>query len=138
MVANKYLVFSFLLTFKKRSTNYAIFMMHMKRNTLIVYAVFLVFMLILIGTTFYFESIVEKGNFNKMIELAKNATLFKYLSFVGLILLAADFGMNYMTIRQLHKDKEAWQSEMTTLKAKLFDLQEAGKTVVAKSEKGEQ
>ena len=110
-------------------------MMHMKRNTLITYAIFLLFMLILIATSFYFESIVAKNDFNTMIKLAQNATLFKYLSFVGLILLAVDFGMNYMTVRQLQKDKDALQSEMTILKAKLFDLQEAGKTAVTRSEK---
>lgn len=109
--------------------------MYMKRNTLITYAVFLVFIITLIGTTFYFESIVEQGNFNKMLDLATNATTFKYLSFIGLILLAVDFVMNYLTVRQLSKEKEALQSEMTILKAKLFDLQEAAKTVVSKPEK---
>ena len=113
-------------------------MMHMKRNTLITYAIFLVFMLILIGAAFYVESIVERGKFDKMFELAKNASVFKYLSFVGLILLIVEFAMNYMTVRDLHKEKETLQSEMTVLKAKLFDLQEAGKTVVAKPEKEEQ
>ncbi len=110
-------------------------MMYMKRNTLITYTVFLVFMLILIAASFYVESIVTKGKFDKMFDLAKNASSFKYLSFVGLILLIVDFIMNYMTVRQLHKEKEALQLEMTTLKAKLFDLQEAGKTVVVKTEK---
>ncbi len=110
-------------------------MMYMKRNTLITYAVFLVFIIVLIGTTFYFESIVEQGNFNKMLDLAKNATKFKYLSFIGLILLGVDFVMNYLTVRQLSKEKDALKSEMTILKAKLFDLQEAAKTVVSKPEK---
>ncbi len=112
-------------------------MMYMKRNTLITYAVFLVFMLILVGTSFYVEDIVAKGKFDKMFDLAKNASLFKYLSFVGLILLIVDFVMNYLTVRQLTKDKEAMRLEMNTLKAKLFDLQEAAKTVVSKPEKEE-
>lgn len=110
-------------------------MMYMKRNTLITYTIFLVFMLILVGTSFYVESIVTKGKFDKMFELAKNASLFKYLSFVGLILLGVDFVMNYLTVKQLSKEKEALQSEMMTLKAKLFDLQEAAKSVVVKPEK---
>jgi hypothetical protein len=94
-------------------------------------------MLILIATSFYFESIVTRGKFDKMFELAKNASLFKYLSFFGLVLLIADFIMHFVTVRQLIKDKEAMQLEMNTLKAKLFDLQEAGKTVVAKPENKE-
>jgi hypothetical protein len=94
-------------------------------------------MLVLIATTFYFESIVNRGKFDKMFELAKNATTFKYLSFFGLVLLIADFVMHFVTVRQLNKDKEAMQLEMNTLKAKLFDLQEAEKTVVAKPEKKE-
>jgi hypothetical protein len=93
--------------------------------------------LVLIATTFYFESIVAKNDITTMIKLAQKATWFKYLSFVGLILLAADFIMHFVTVRQLNKDKEAMQLEMNTLKAKLFDLQEAEKTVVAKPEKKE-
>ncbi len=112
-------------------------MMHMNRNALIVYTLFFVFMVVLVGTTFYFESIVAKGDFNTMIKLAKNATLFKYLSFFGLILLMVDFGLNYMNLRKLGKEKEAMQLEMNTLKAKLFDIQEAQKAVVVKAEKDE-
>ena len=113
-------------------------MMYMKRNTLIVYAVFLVFILTIIATTFYFESVVAKADFATMFELAKNATTFKYLSFLGLIILAADFTIHFVSVRQLTKDKEAMQLEMNSLKAKLFDLQEANKTVVAKTEIKEQ
>jgi hypothetical protein len=94
-------------------------------------------MLVLIATSFYFESIVAKNDFTTMIKLAQNATWFKYLSFIGLLLLAADFLIHVVTVRQLVKDKEAMQLEMNTLKAKLFYLQEAEKTVVAKPEKKE-
>ena len=72
-----------------------------------------------------------------MISLAQNAQLFKYLSFLGLILLIVDFSFNFLTIRQLTKDKEAMQLEMNTLKAKLFDMQEAEKNVVVAKKEGQ-
>ena len=81
------------------------------------------------------DDLVANSRLDKMISLAQNAYLFKYLSFLGLILLIVDFSFNFLTLRQLNKDKEAMQLEMNTLKAKLFDMQEAEKNViVAKKE----
>lgn len=62
---------------------------------------------------------------------------FKWLTLFGLLLLVADFVWSYLLQRNALKEKAALTHELNTLKAKLFDLQEAAKkaTVITDSKK---
>jgi hypothetical protein len=51
----------------------------------------------------------------------------KYGAFLGLILLVVDVIWDRTTSKESEKQKDALTHELNTLKAKLFDLQEAAK-----------
>lgn len=53
---------------------------------------------------------------------------FKYGTLIGLILVIIDVIWSWITNRDTQKEKAALTHELNTLKAKLFDLQEAAKT----------
>lgn len=51
----------------------------------------------------------------------------KYGAFLGLILLVVDVLWDRSSMKESEKQKDALTHELNTLKAKLFDLQEAAK-----------
>lgn len=94
----------------------------MKKNRLIFYAFFALFHLFIFFFSLYMDG--EKDNFQFLFSLQKKIGLLKYGSFIGLILLAIDIVWLMRGERQHAIEKKQWDHEMTTLKAKLFDLQE--------------
>lgn len=58
----------------------------------------------------------------------------KYGAFVGLILLVVDVIWDRSTAKESEKQKDALTHELNTLKAKLFDLQEAAKVAPSSKE----
>ena len=104
----------------------------MKRNRLIFYAVFALFHLFLVIFTIYVES--NKNNFGVLTQMLKYISLMKYGAFLGLILLVVDVLWNRNSEKQSEKQKDALTHELNTLKAKLFDLQEAAKIAPSSKE----
>ena len=98
----------------------------MKKNRVIFYAVFGVFHLFLFIFSLYVDS--QKDNFQFLVKLQGKIWLIKYGAFIGLALLAVDVIWNWNVERQHKKEKDQFQHELNTLKAKLFDLQEAART----------
>ena len=53
---------------------------------------------------------------------------FKYITFFGLVLIITDFIWWWREIKSAGKEREASRLENNTLKAKVYDLQETGKS----------
>lgn len=98
----------------------------MKRNRLIFYSVFALFHLFLVVFTIFLDS--NKGDFSLLGQLLKMMSLMKYGAMFGLALLITDVIWSFIVSRDSEKEKAALNHELNTLKAKLFDIQEAGKT----------
>jgi hypothetical protein len=98
----------------------------MKKNRLIFYAVFGGFHLFLVIFAFYVES--QRNDFAFLSAMLKWISLMKYGAILGLGLLIADVVWDFMTAKENDREKAALNHEMNTLKAKLFDLQEAAKS----------
>jgi hypothetical protein len=95
----------------------------MKKNRLIFYLVFALFH---IGA-FIFTVILE-NNAGLLFDMVKWVPFFKWVTLLGLILLIADVIWAYVINKESQKEKAALTHELNTLKAKLFDLQEAART----------
>ena len=59
--------------------------------------------------------------------------MLKYASFFGLLLLIIDLVWDRRVAQRHKQEKDQLQNEVNTLKAKLFDMQEAGKQSSAPS-----
>lgn len=97
----------------------------MKKNRLIFYAVFGAFHLFLLFFTIYVES--NRNDFAFLTQMLKWMSLMKWGAIFGLLLLIGDVIWAMVSIRESNKEKAVLTHENNTLKAKLFDLQEAAK-----------
>jgi hypothetical protein len=97
----------------------------MKKSRLIFFAVFGAFHLFLVILTTYIDS--QKGDFAFLTELLGFLPLMKWGAFLGFTLLVIDVVWSWIINRDSQKEKDALTHELHTLKAKLFDLQEAEK-----------
>lgn len=91
----------------------------MKKNRLIFYIVFAIYNISAFIFTIALPSI--------MFDMVKYVPYFKYLTLFGLLLFIADVAWSLKTAKDSEKEKTDREHELTTLKAKLFDLQEASK-----------
>jgi hypothetical protein len=94
----------------------------MKRNRLIFYTVFAVFHV----CAFIFTAVID-NNTSLLFKMVQYVPWFKYATLLGLILLIVDFTWALRITRESEKEKSTLSHELNTLKAKLFDLQEAAK-----------
>jgi hypothetical protein len=94
----------------------------MKKNRLIFYAIFAVFHL----SAFLFTVILD-NNTSLLFSMVQYVPLFKYGTLLGVLLIIGDFVWSWSTAKDAEKEKSALAHELNTLKAKLFDLQEAAK-----------
>jgi hypothetical protein len=101
----------------------------MKQNRLIFYAFFGAFHLFLVIFTVYVES--NKNDFSFLTSMLKWMPMMKWGAFLGLVLLIADIVWSYIVLRDSNREKDVLTHEINTLKAKLFDLQEAAKAGAA-------
>ena len=101
----------------------------MKQNRLIFFAIFGAFHLFLVIFSFYVES--NKNDFAFLSQLLKWVTIMKWGAMFGLLLLLADVIWSLMISRETNKEKAALTHEINTLKAKMFDLQEAASNAPA-------
>lgn len=92
----------------------------MSKNRIIFYILFALFHL----GAFIF-TIVLDNNTNILFSMVGWVPMFKWITFIGLILLITDVIWTWIINRDSQKEKAALTHELNTLKAKLFDLQEA-------------
>lgn len=93
----------------------------MSKNRIIFYLVFLAFHVI----AFIFTLFIQDMNF--LMKIFEHISLFKYITFFGIILIVADIVWSWIVGRDAQKENAALTHELNTLKAKLFDLQEKSK-----------
>jgi membrane protein implicated in regulation of membrane protease activity len=91
----------------------------MNRTRLIFYAAFGAFHITAFIFTIYLPKII--------FQIVSWVPYFKWLTFLGLVLLLIDLFWTYTYARKAEKEKAALLQELNTLKAKLFDYQEAEK-----------
>ena len=97
----------------------------MKKNRIIFYAVFALFHLFIFFFSLYMDS--QKDNIQFLLSMQKKIWMLKYGSFIGLILLLVDFIWLMRGEKERERQRLTHETEMTRLKAHLFDLQETAK-----------
>jgi cadmium resistance protein CadD (predicted permease) len=98
----------------------------MHKNRLIFYSLFAAFHL----GAFIFTIVLE-NNSSMLFSMVKYIPWFKYGALLGLILVIVDVIWSWIINRDSNKEKTALTHELNTLKAKLFDLQEAARQAQA-------
>jgi hypothetical protein len=97
----------------------------MNKRRLIFFGIFGVFHLI----AFVFTVVMET-NVSILLNLVSYIGAFKYITFFGLVLMVTDFVWAWQENRKAKKNEDAARLENNTLKAKVYDMQEAGKPKV--------
>lgn len=101
----------------------------MKKNRLIFYAVFAAFHLFIVFFSIFIDT--NKNDLGFLSRIHGWIFLMKYGAFFGLILLIIDMIWAYGSNRELNRENEILSGEISSLKAKLFDLQEAARQTIA-------
>jgi hypothetical protein len=101
----------------------------MNRSRLIFYSVFGLFHL----SAFIFTVMLDNDT-SLLFKMVRYVPSFKWLTLFGLLMLVADVVWLFMVHRTSAKEKAALTLELNTLKAKLFDLQEAAKKQVVSND----
>jgi hypothetical protein len=103
----------------------------MNRNRLIFYAVFAIFHISILAISIFFNAKEQDELLNYFMKnlnaLFNWISLSKYAGILGLILITTDIVWSFMIHKKTEFEKTSLTNELTTLKAKLFDLQEAAK-----------
>ncbi len=99
----------------------------MKKNRLIFYLVFGALHVFIFLFTIYMDS--KKNDFEFLIQLQGKIWMLKYCSFVLLLMMIGNVILHYRDNRRNEKEKQQMNHEINTLKAKVYDFQEAAKTV---------
>ena len=98
----------------------------MNRKRVVLYLIFVVYQF----GAFIFTFMVD-GHLD-LLGLLKFIPLFKYITFLGLILISADVVWFFMDMRANSQQKDQLTQENTVLKARIFDLQESEKKAASK------
>lgn len=98
----------------------------MNKNRIILYFVFAAFHL----GAFIFTVVLD-NNTSLLFKMVGWVPMFKWITFLGLVILITDVVWALKANKDAAKEKAAITLELNTLKAKLFDLQEAGKNTGA-------
>lgn len=93
----------------------------MSRNRVLFYLVFLAFHVAAFIFTLYIQ------DFNFLTKIFDHIRMFKFITFFGLMLMVTDIIWTWIGSRDDRKENAALKHELNTLKAKLFDMQEATK-----------
>ncbi len=97
----------------------------MNRKRLLLYLIFIVYQ----GGAFFFTYLVD-GHLD-LLGLLKYIPWFKYVSFLGLLLIILDIVWSFKEYKSNQKQKKELKDENTVLKAKLYDIQESGRKSAA-------
>lgn len=93
----------------------------MTRSRIIFYSIFGVYQL----GAFIFTLIIDSTQSTSFLfSLLKYIGSFKYITFLGVLLILADFTWLWMDSRKAKKQEEAYRHENNVLKAKVYDMQE--------------
>jgi len=95
----------------------------MAKNRLIFYSIFGVYQL----GAFIFTVIIDTDNTSALLSVYGYLSWFKYLSFVGVILIVIDFVWTWRQLSKARQEVEESRHENNTLKAKIYDFQETKK-----------
>jgi hypothetical protein len=95
----------------------------MNKNRIILYIVFAAFHL----GAFIFTVVLD-NNTGLLFKMVSWVPMFKWITFLGLVIFITDVVWAFKANKDGVKEKATLTVELNTLKAKLFDLQEAGKT----------
>lgn len=95
----------------------------MKRPKFIFYLIYLIFHVSLLIASIYVN--YKSEDFEFLLWLREKMDLMIYVSIIGLILYLIDITWANIGDRSLTKEKERMSNEINSLKAKMFDLQEA-------------
>lgn len=98
----------------------------MKQNRLIFYSVFGSLHLFIFLFSFYLEYI-GKHDTGKLFSLYQNIWALKYCTLVLLILFVTSIVLHIRDNRRNTREKDELNKELTSLKARLYDLQEISK-----------
>jgi hypothetical protein len=102
----------------------------MTRNRIIFYSIFGVYQLL----SFIFTIIVDSTNSTTFLfGMLKYIGWFKYVTFLGVVLIIIDFIWLWMDGRRQKKAEEDFRHENNVLKAKVYDLQQDVKPEVPKA-----
>lgn len=94
----------------------------MNRKRLLLYLAFVIYQ----SGAFAFTYLVD-GHLD-LLGLLKYIPWFKYIAFLGLLMIVLDIAWYFIDWRSNKQEKEELRDENTTLKAKLYDLQEGKKS----------
>ncbi len=100
----------------------------MNQKRLIFYSIFAAYQL----CAFIFTLVMESDT-GFLFQLVTYIKWFKYGTFIGLLLVAIDFVWWWREGKGTQKEQDALRHENNTLKAKVYDMQEAAKEQAAKA-----
>jgi len=102
----------------------------MNRNRIIFYSVFGVYQLL----SFIFSIVMDTTNSTTFLfGLLKYIGWFKYITFLGVVLILVDFVWLWTDSRRQKKAEEESRHENNVLKAKVYDMQQGVKSEVPKA-----
>src|SRR5687768_15010612 len=91
----------------------------MKKSRIIFYIIFALFHI----AAFIF-TVVLGSNSTFLMSMFSWVPYFKWVTLLGVVLVAIDFIWSWVAVKDNHQEKAALSHEVNTLKAKLFDMQE--------------
>lgn len=100
----------------------------MKKPKSIFYIIYFIFHLGLLLASIYTN--YKSEDFEFLLWLRGKMALMVYVSIAGMLLFFIDLLLTNMEARNRKKEKEALEREINSMKAKMFDLQEATKASV--------
>lgn len=102
----------------------------MKRAKSIFYFIYFLFHIGLLLASIYVN--YKSEDFEFLLKLREKMEVMIYVSIVGLLLFGVDVILVTMAMRNHRKEKEKLEHEVNSLKAKMFDLQDATRKVATK------
>jgi hypothetical protein len=94
----------------------------MGKNRMIFYAIFGAYHL----CAFIFTVVID-SNTSALFSMAGYVHWFKYISFIGVVLIITDFAWSWRLHHRHEKESDEFRHENNTLKAKIYDFQEGPK-----------
>lgn len=102
----------------------------MTRNRIIFYSIFGVYQLL----SFIFTIVMDSTNSTTFLfGMLKYIGWFKYVTFLGVVLILVDFIWLWTDVRRQKKAEEESRHENNVLKAKVYDMQQGVKPEVPKA-----
>jgi uncharacterized protein YjfI (DUF2170 family) len=95
----------------------------MDKRRLIFFSIFGAFHLI----SLIFTIVIDSNDATILLSMVNYVGLFKYLAFLGLVMVTTEFIWAWQDSKNARKTKDDMTLENNTLKAKVYDMQESGK-----------